>query len=276
MRREAEEFQTLLNYEKDRHLVGVKFLFTKEDYLACPVQQASHQMFFCMMAKAATTGHAMKVDKTHLYCGAAAAALGFETPDKDEISGRRLYERNLYGTEKAAADIGGNIPYLQHQVYGMCIQPLELYVQEQPDVVLSFCQPYTAMRIMQGYSFRYGFAKNLQFAGMGGVCTELMASAYQNQDISVSFLCSGTRLAGNWRDDELGVAFPYFMFLQILDGVRSTINTYEPDDKKKEIQDRAEKAGIFVELEFGKNYYGSSIGVARMGQTGYRPKKNKK
>lgn len=274
MRKKVTEFQVLLEFEKNRRIVGVKFLYTEQEYSRLNVKEATHQMFFCMMVKAATVGHSMKVRKDHIYCSAASEVLGFTEPSRDVKTGRQQYERNMYGTEEAASDIANCTPYLQHAVYGMCIQPLE-YFEQEPDMVLVFCKPYTAMRIMQGYSYYYGMAKQIRFAGMGGICTELMARSYENQDINISFLCSGTRFAAEWKDDEVGVAFPYKMFLHILEGVRDTLNTFEPDDKKEEILQRARENGISLDVEKGTNYHGSSLGVAQMGVTGYR-KKNKK
>ncbi|CDD07712.1 putative uncharacterized protein [Dorea sp. CAG:317] len=275
MKKEVIEFRTLLEFEKNRRLVGVKFLFSEQEYESLHVREATHQMFFCMMIKAATMGHSMKVKKEHIYCSAASEVLGFTEPCQEVRTGKQQYERNMYGTRDAALDIACDTPYLSHKVYGMCIQPLEVF-EEKPDIVLAFCRPYTAMRIIQGYSYQYGMAKQIRFAGMGGICTELMARSYKNQDMNVSFLCSGTRFAGEWKDDEVGIAFPFKMFLQVLNGVRDTMNTFEPDDKKEEILQRARINGITLNVEMGTNYHGSSLGVAQMGVTGYRRKKEKK
>ena len=272
VKREAEEFCTLLKYERDRRLVGVKFLFSKEDYDRLEIKEATHQMFFCMMVKAGAKGHRMKVKKEHIYCSSAAEVLGFAKPSSETKSGEAFLKENLYGSREVAESIARNTPFLTHSAYGMWIQPLEL-CEKEPDIVMSFCQPYTAMRIMQAYSYEYGFAEKLRFAGMGGVCTELMARSYQNQDINVSFLCSGTRFAGAWRDDEVGISFPYPVFRKVLDGLWKTMNTYEPDDEKAEILQRARSNGVTVDIEFGKNYHDSSLGVARMGVKGYRSKK---
>lgn len=274
MRREAEELQILLKFEKDRHPVGVRFLFSEQEYKETDAPEATHQMFFCMMVKAAAVGHSMKAKPEHIYCSAAAGALGFMEPDSDTRRGITAWKRGLYGSHKAAEDISAHTPYLDHKPYGMCIQPLEKWEQE-PDVVMMFCLPYTVMRIVQAYSYRYGVAKQITLTGMSGICTELMAGAYKRQDMNVSLLCSGTRFAGCWRDDEMGVALPYAMFREILESVRATANLYEPDDKKEEILERAEERGIAEDITMGTNYHGSSIGVARMGVKGYRPRRRR-
>lgn len=272
MKHEAIEFQTLLKYDKKRHLVGVKFLFSREEYEKQTMKEATHQMFFCMMVKAATVGHQIKATKEHLYCSAAAEVLGFKQPNTDTLSGKTSYLRNMHGSESVAKSISEDIPYLDHNIYGIALQPLELYT-EKPDIVLSFSTAYTAMRIIQGYSYKFGFAKNIRFSGMGGVCTEMMARAYKNKDINVSFLCSGTRFSAEWKDEEVGIALPYDMFLTVLDGVKSTMNTFEPDYKKEEIIERSNESGCRVGVVMGNNYYDSCLGVAKMGVKGYNTKK---
>jgi uncharacterized protein (DUF169 family) len=267
----ATEFQVLLHYEKDRHLVGIKFIRTKEEYDLTAVREASHQMFFCMFVKAATVGHSFKIRDEHIYCSAAAEVLGFRTPDSDVVSGKIAYNRKFYETECIAAKMGAETPYLTEPVYGMVVQPVENY-EDEPDIVLSFSNAYTAMRIMQAYSYKYGYGRNIRTAGMGGICTELTASAYKNQDMNVSFLCSGTRFAGAWRDDEVGISFPYKVFHAVLDGLFETMNNFESDEKKEEIYRRAEKAGMNLTIRYGENYHGSSLGVAQMGVKGYRQK----
>lgn len=275
MKKEVEEIQVLLRYETDRHLVGVKFIKDEIEYENCDVKEATHQMFFCMMVKAATIGHSLKVRKQHIYCSAASKVLGFEEITDEDFSGECQYKRMFYENRKIAKDVADNTPYIHHKVYGMIVQPLEKYNVE-PDIVISFSNPYTAMRIMQGYAWKYGVPCHLNFKGMGGICTELMANAYKCHDISVSLLCSGTRFAGNWRDEEVGVAFPYDVFKGVLEGIRNTMNLFESDTKKQEIMKRAREQTWNVDVIMGDNYYGSSLGVAKMGVKGYRKKKEKK
>lgn len=272
MKQSVLEFQTLLESDKNRRIVGVNFIFSKNEYENCNVKEATHKMFFCMMAKAAATGHAIKVSRNHLYCNAASEVLGFSEPTYDVRSGKRQFERNMYSSVKISHEIQDSLPYLVHEVYGMCLQPLENF-DRFTDVVMIFCKPYTAMRIIQGYTYYFGYAKNILFSGMGGVCSELMARSYKNQDINVSFLCSGTRFAAEWKDDEVGIAFPGNMFDKILEGIKRTVNTFEPDDKKQEIKLRSKDSGVDVTVNYGDNYHGSSLGVAKIGTEGYRKKK---
>lgn len=276
MKNKVKKMDVLIGFDKHRKPVGVKFIKNKEEYENINIQEASHQMFFCMMVKSATVGHSLKVKKEHIYCSAGSESLGFSNPPDDVKSGKVGFERNMYETEEISSEMAKKVPYINHDVYGMIIQPLENYDNE-PDVVILFLNPYKTMRIVQSYSYKFGPMNNIHFAGMGGVCTELMARAYQYEDISISLLCSGTRFAAEWKDEEMGVAFPYSKFDIILDGIEKTSNTFEPDDKKAEIKKRMLENNVTLSenLVDGENYHSSSLGVAKIGVKGYRKKPSK-
>lgn len=269
---DLHDYLACLSYEKNRQLVGVRFIYGENDYATSTFPEATHQLFFCMMVKIAASGKAMKVTAKHLYCSAAAEVLGFASPSSEILSGSVSHRREFCCSQDIGFQIQQDFPYLDHQPLGMEIAPLTQFTTE-PDVVISFSTPYTAMRIMQAYTYLYGYAQNIQMGGMSGVCAELMAQAYKCQDLSVSLLCSGTRFCGSWFDNELGVAMPFSMFKEVKDSVVQTFNTFEPDDKKEAIAHRAEATTpLSVPIAFDSNYYESCLGVAKMGVEGY-PKK---
>lgn len=271
MNYKLSQYLASLKYESNRHLVGVQFLFDKNEYDQIDIPEATHQLFFCMMIKIATSGKSLKVTKKHMYCTAAAQILGFSTIDEDVLSGETPYKRNMYCSLDVSKSISEQTPYLKHKIYGMIVQPLELFKTE-PHIVVSISNPYTAMRIIQSYSYKFGFAQNIKFAGMGGLCTELVARSYYNNDINVSLLCSNSRFSTAWNDDEMGVSMPYSMFLDVIDGVLETLNLFEPDNKKAEIIARAQTLNVDVDVQMGNNYFDSCLGVAKMGVVGYHRK----
>lgn len=277
MKNKVKKMDVLIGFNKNRKPVGVKFIKNKDEYEKINIQEASHQMFFCMMVKSATIGHSLKVKKEHIYCSAGSEALGFSSPSDDILSGKVGVKRNMYETEEVSSKMAKKVPYINHEVYGMIVQPLENY-SDKPDVIILFLTPYQSMRIVQSYSYKFGPMNNIHFAGMGGICTELMARAYKYDDISISLLCSGTRFAAEWKDEEMGIAFPYSKFDSILDGIEKTSNTFEPDDKKAEIKERILENNITLNenLVYGENYHASSLGIAQMGVKGYKKKPSKK
>lgn len=242
MKQEAIEFQTLLKFADRRHIVAVKFFHSEEDYSEVRAPELTHQLFYCLMVKAAAVGKLFKASKKNLYCPAAASALGFETSDENR------------------------------RVYGLKMGPLELF-DEEPDLVICICNAYVAMRIMQAYKFKRGVPKHLSFAGMSGFCTELSAASLANNDISFSLLCSNTRFSAAWNDDEMGISMPYDCFLDVLEGLWKTVDVYEPKSKKLEILERAKANGIECSFELDKNYYDSCLGAAKIGVTEYVSRK---
>ncbi len=272
MKEKLTKFKASLNYEDKRELVGVQFIFTENEYKNINVPEANHQLFFCMMVKVAASGKCIKVNKNHLYCDAASKVLGFDAVDNNTLSGETFYKRNFYCSQEISKSVVEEIPYLKHNVYGMLIQPLE-HFDTPPHIVISISSPYTAMRIIQGYTYKFGYAKNIRLAGMGGLCTELTARPYLTQDINISLLCSNSRFSGSWNDSEMGIGMPYNMFLEVLDGVLETMDLFEPDYKKLDIQKRAEDLGTSLDITLDHNYFDSCLGVANIGVKGYHKKK---
>jgi uncharacterized protein (DUF169 family) len=136
------------------------------------------------------------------------------------------------------------------------VQPLEKF-QTDPDIVIMIINPYQAMRIVQGYAYHYGVAKNIQFTGNQGLCSECTATPYEANDLNISLLCANTRFAAKWNENELGIGMPFSVFLTVTDGVLKTINPSEPDAVKKIIMDRAEKQNHNIDIALGTSYYRS-------------------
>ena len=272
MKKEAVEFRTLLEYQKDRHLVGVKFIRTQSEYEKLPAHELKHQLFYCLMIKAGTVGHLFKARYQNIYCSAASQILGFEKPDERSLSPEVQVERGFYEKRELAEAVIDERPYLTDSVYGLLIGPLEK-LELEPDVVLSISKPYTAMRIIQAYEYKRGHCKNFKFGGMSGMCTELTAASMKNNDISFSLMCSNTRFSASWKDDEVAISMPYNCFLDILDGLWKTVNVYEPDRKKMEIMERAKANGVECNFPLDVNYFDSCMGVAPIGVKEYFKKK---
>lgn len=53
------------------------------------------------------------------------------------------------------------------------------------------------MRIVQAYTYKYGVHKNITLGGNQGICSECTAVPYENNDLNISTLCSGTRFFVN-------------------------------------------------------------------------------
>ena len=122
--------------------------------------------------------------------------------------------------------------------------------------MLIVASPFNGMRIIQGYTHIYGYNVSYKISGNQAVCSECTAFPFENNDINVSLLCSGTRYKASWSEEELIIGFPYNRFYSIVDGVIATLDLTESDKKKSEIEKRFKDAGITSPIiNYGKNYF---------------------
>ncbi|WP_159434284.1 DUF169 domain-containing protein [Peptoclostridium litorale] len=258
---EMDRLYSCLNM--DRRIVGVKFLFSEEEFNSFDVNTAKAKLSYCMMVKIASSGKGIKVRSEHFKCNSSARALGIKESDSSVKSGRKYYSYGLYDSLGTAKNVQSAVTYVEDPIYGAVLQPVEMF-KVDPDVAIIVSNPYNIMRVVQGYTYKYGMAENIKFAGNQGVCSELTARPYENNDINISLLCSNTRFSCKWEDGEMGVGMPYKIFKNVLKGVLNTLNPAEPDYKKEGIIKRAGKRNVEIDVVKGENYYNSSIGVAKL------------
>lgn len=260
----AEKINKLYSsIELKKKIVGVKFIFSEEEFNSYDTEPVKHKLSYCMMVRIASSGKSVKVKKEHFYCTSSARALGIIKSNSYHDSGRAYYSYGLYDSLGTAKSVHEEVTYINHEIYGMLIKPIEEF-ETEPDIAITIAEPYSVMRIMQGYTYTYGIAKNIRFAGNQGVCSELTARPYENNDMNVSLLCSNTRFSCKWEDSEMGVGMPYKMFLNVLEGILKTLNPTEPDFKKEEIIERGNYKNVEMDVILGENYYESSIAVAKL------------
>jgi len=247
----------------ERKVVGVKFLFNEEEYQSIDVRPPKHRFSYCMMVKLASTGHDIKVNATHHKCNGGKRALGFMASDEKVRSGKHYFSFGMYDSVSNAKQIMDDVVFLDHEVYGLAVLPLE-HFEESPHTVIIICYPYEAMRIIQGYAYHFGMARGINILGNQAVCSELTARPYVKDEIAVSLLCSNTRFSCRWKDSELGPGMPFHMFEQVVDGVVRTMNAAEPDNKKEKIISRAGTHEIGKMVKRGENYYHSDRGIGKL------------
>ncbi|KUO70476.1 MAG: hypothetical protein APF77_05590 [Clostridia bacterium BRH_c25] len=154
-----------------------------------------------------------------------------------------------------AHKVSMNMSYCGHRTFGAAVMPLEAF-EEEPDVVIIICDPYNAMRIVQGYAYNNGHASSIKLSGMQAICQECTSFPYENDQLNISLMCSGARLLARWAKDEMAIGMPYHLFPQIIDGIKNTVNPLERNPGKKIIAQKMDKAGVSSELSihFNHNY----------------------
>ena len=238
-----------------RRIVGVTFLFTEEEFERAEAKRLKARIPYCVMVKRATRGHTAKATLENFGCRAAARALGLMAPEELFTSGRHYQRLGLYRDLGVAKNIRQNMTLCRHQALGVMIKPLADH-REPAHVVLLVGEPYQMMRIVQAYTYHYGYQTRFQTAGNQALCSECTAHVFENNTINHSLLCAGTRFMAGWDDTEMAVGFPFGMLENIVDGLYATLNPTEPDRKKRRIEKRMkEEKREDLEIEYGRNYY---------------------
>lgn len=240
-----------------RKFVGVKLVSTEEEFNSYDIKPLKKPLSYCVAVKSASLGHRVKISANNSGCNGSSRVLGLTKPGSTYFDGTEGFNLGLYKHKEAAKECAKQIIALDRGTYGVIVQPAECFSgADVPDLVMVICDPREGMRIMQGYAFHYGVAKNVCMSGNQGVCWELTAYPLIKNTINVSFLCSGTRYLAGWKRDEVGAGIPYPMFSKVVDGIFHTINPIEMDERKKEIECNLAKVNInTLTIDYGKTYY---------------------
>ena len=238
-----------------REIIGLKYIYFEHEYSELDMQEYGKKTSFCMMVRKAMDGTAFKACGENFGCRCASEALGIDEEMECVESGQRYYSICLYESRAVAKAVQRDIARIKHRIYGVALGPLA----EMPDadVVIFMANPYQLMRVVEGYTYKFGTPHNLSLAGNQGVCADLGAKPFESNDLNFSVLCAGTRQMCKWGDDEMGVGMPVQMFDPFVDGVISTLNYIEYPDRKKKILDSLDtpdELGITIDpaVHYGK------------------------
>ena len=238
-----------------RCIVGVKFLYFEHEYHNLEINEYGRKTSYCMMVKHAMDGNHFKANLGHFACRCAIEALGLADEMEGVESGQRYYSLNLYESRAVAKDVTRDISRIKQKIYGIEIGPLDEL--EDADVVMLMVNAYQLMRVVQGYTYKWGIPKNLYMAGNQGVCADLTAGPFEKNDLNFSVLCAGTRRMCAWGDDEIGVGLPIQQFEPLTEGIIQTMNYIDYPNQKDAIRARLvspDELGVLVDdnLHYGK------------------------
>lgn len=238
----------------ERKPVGVKFLFTEEDYNKCDIPERGRKVAYCNSVNLASRGEAMKLRKEHQGCFNGSVALGFNPAPPKMANGEARVNLGIYDNVETSKSVSDTMQFLKEEPFGLVVMPLDMF-EEDPDVVIVVGKSYNLMRLIQGYSYHNGYSPNMQTVGLQAVCHDLTTYPYNTEDINITFLCPGTRLVADWQQDEIGIGMAAKHWFGTVEGVEKTTNPFERDNNKKAIVDRMRENGIDPSsIEFGKNY----------------------
>lgn len=240
--------------DMDRKPVGVKFFFTEEDYNKCNFIERDNKVTYCNAIQLASIGKILKVRKAHQACPNGATAMGFNPMPPKMASGEARLGKNIYADLETSKSVSDGMEFLEREPFGLGIAPLDSFDIE-PDVVIVIGGSYNIMRLIQGYSFKNGYSPNIKTVGLQAVCHDLTTYPYNHDDINITFLCPGTRLVADWKQEELGIGMAWSNWYNIVEGVIETTNPFSRNGVKEGIVKRLDAAGLdSSKIEFNKNY----------------------
>ena len=253
MRKNADFLNKMLGL--DREIIGVRFLYFSDDYKQLDVDEYGKKTSYCMMVKSAMSGKHFKEKAENFGCRCAIEALGIAEEMPCVESGERYYSIKLYESRAVAKAVTRDISRIKQSAYGVEMGPLRDV--EDADVVIFMVNAYQLMRVVEAYSYKYGIPKNVHMAGNQGVCADLTAAPFEQNDLNFSVLCAGTRKVCGWRDDEMGVGVPVQQFKPLVEGMIQTLNYIEYPERKAAIRSRldaSDELGIEIDddLHYGK------------------------
>lgn len=243
-------FDSYLHLEN--HIASVTLFEDKNSFEMLDVPMRKHKSYYCQLVQRAVNGKSWKADLSHFSCETSAKILGLETFYGEEEGIQGWYDSGLYADENKAALQHFSVNPVNRNVVGVSVEALS-GLSHDPDILIIVCKPYQAMRILQGYTYHYGYKKDFQMSGMCGVCFESTALPLNNHEFTISLLCSGTRFVCKWPEEMMMVSFPFDMSDKILDGIIQTAEHCEPNAYKDRIKHRLNRYRLPIKKSLNTN-----------------------
>lgn len=92
-----------------RKIIGVRFLYFKQEYDKLAVEEYGRKTSYCMMVKHAMEDNCFKAKLENFGCRCALEALGLDEEMECVESGQRYYSLNLYESRAVAKDVTKDI-----------------------------------------------------------------------------------------------------------------------------------------------------------------------
>lgn len=244
-----------------RSIVGIRFLYIKEEYDAIDAPEPSVKCTFCSLTGRAMKGEITKGKVDSFSCQGGPEMLGMKPVPNYVRSGKQFTTFRMYEDSAVARQVQHDLCFVDQKIYGVLVGPLEQ--MEQVDVVMLLCDAWQMMRIVQGYTYHNGMAKNIGMIGNQGICSDLVSRPYVCNDLNISMLCAGSRLSTNALDSELGAGMPPHIFEDIVRGVMATVNPAMEDNRKRALLKQLnEPEQLGFPIEMGRIY----VSYARDGE----------
>ena len=157
-------------------------------------------------------------------CNVARAVYNWDQMTPKNLHFAMQFSAGLYSKDEETAEKWTkNLHFLPKQYKGILISPLTRS-KILPDVILVFCTPAQAMRLIQAYLYNEGGVLEFTAAGRAGSCHEGVIKTFLTNKPQLVILGNGDRVWGGAQDDEVLFSIPSSKIKSIVDGLKSTHN----------------------------------------------------
>jgi len=188
-----------------------------------PLRKQNLQSFVCQNLKIARSyGWTVAITREDINCKAARVIYGWDEMDEDYAGWTDQFSVGLYAADvETARKLGKYMYRLDNRFEGLVISPLTR-TRVIPELVLIYCLPAQAMRLIQGYLYFEGGALEFSAAGRVGSCHEGIAKTLITGKPQLVLLGNGDRVWGGAQDSEVMFSCPVNKLGILTEGLEAT------------------------------------------------------
>lgn len=218
---ELEKYLRLATFPLAIKLIKEKSEILKE--FKRPHDDLRLEMFICQNFKMARTyGWTIAMMDEDCSCKVARTVYNWDEVTSESLEFGKKFSVGLYSCDEEIAEKWSkNLHFLPKQYIGIIMSPLTR-TKILPDVILVFCNPAQAMRLIQAYLYNEGGIMEFTAAGRAGSCHEGVIKTFLTDKPQLIILGNGDRVWGGAQDDEVLFAIPSSKINSILDGLETT------------------------------------------------------
>jgi len=206
--------------------LSVKLIRSEDDVDANfkrPNRDLKLQNFVCQNFKMSRSyGWTIAVTEEDINCKLARAVYGWDAISEETAEWMNQFSIGVYAKDKETAEkMGGHMYFLNNEYRGLVISPL-VRSKVVPDVVLMYCLPAQAMRLIQSYLYVEGGVLEFTSAGKVGSCHEGVAKTFLTDKPQLVVLGNGDRIWGGAQDFEVMFSCPRSKLDVLVEGLEAT------------------------------------------------------
>jgi len=188
-----------------------------------PSRDMNLQNFVCQDFKMSRSyGWTIAVAEEDINCKLARAVYGWDKLTDETVEWMNQFNIGLYAKDqKTGEKMSAHLYFLENKYQGLVISPLTR-TRVVPDVVLIYCLPAQAMRLIQGYLYMEGGVLEFTSAGRVGSCHEGVAKTLITGNPQLVVLGNGDRIWGGAQDWEVMFSCPRNKLDALVEGLEAT------------------------------------------------------